>query len=56
MHTRIILWLLAFLCSYPLTVQAAPIQLPRTGQTASYGAGDDGAIQKGLAWPVPRFS
>ncbi len=27
----------------------------RTGQTASYGAGDDGDLEKGEEWPVPRF-
>ena len=32
----------------------APV--PKTGQTASYGAGDDGAWQKGVAWPTPRFT
>lgn len=32
------------------------IQLPRTGQTLTYKAGDDGALQKGVAWPDPRFS
>jgi len=31
------------------------IQLPRTGQTTSYAAGDDGAIKAGVAWPSPRF-
>jgi hypothetical protein len=30
-------------------------QVPRTGQTKSYGPRDDGALQKGVAWPVPRF-
>ena len=29
----------------------AAIQLPRTGQTLTYKAGDDGALQKGVAWP-----
>ena len=33
----------------------APAEVPRTGQTASYNQGDDGALQKGLAWPKPRF-
>jgi Protein of unknown function (DUF1566) len=33
----------------------APAPLPRTGQTDSYGPGDDGTMQKGVAWPVPRF-
>ena len=32
-----------------------PAPVARTGQTTSYGAGDDGALQKGLAWPTPRF-
>lgn len=28
----------------------------RTGQTNSYAAGDDGALQKGVAWPSTRFT
>jgi hypothetical protein len=28
--------------------------VPRTGQTASFGFGDDGALKKGIAWPGPR--
>jgi hypothetical protein len=28
----------------------------RTGQTVSYAAGDDGDLERGVAWPVPRFS
>lgn len=34
----------------------APIQLPRTGQTATYAPADDGALQIGVAWPTPRFT
>jgi hypothetical protein len=34
---------------------AQPIALPRTGQTVSYAVGDDGDLQKGVAWPDPRF-
>jgi hypothetical protein len=34
---------------------AAILQLPRTGQTASYAAGDDGSYQKGVEWPLQRF-
>ncbi len=30
--------------------------IPRTGQTASYRAGDDGNLQIGVASPTPRFS
>lgn len=28
----------------------------KTGQTVSYAANDDGALQSGAAWPVPRFT
>ena len=30
--------------------------VPKTGQTNSYQVGDDGAYQKGVAWPNPRFT
>ena len=29
--------------------------LPKTGVTVSRRAGDDGALEKGVAWPSPRF-
>ena len=32
------------------------IQLPKTGQTTSYASGDDGDLQRGVAWPDPRFT
>jgi len=32
------------------------IRLPKTGQTTSYYAGDDGNLQRGAAWPDPRFN
>lgn len=32
-----------------------PAPVPKTGQTISYAVGDDGDLQKGIAWPVPRF-
>ena len=32
----------------------APV--PKTGQTASYGTKDDGALQNGVASPTPRFT
>lgn len=36
---------------------AAPsAALPKTGQTESYRTGDDGAHEKGVAWPDPRFT
>ena len=30
--------------------------VPKTGQTTSYATGDDGDLQKGVAWPNPRFT
>jgi len=44
--------------SWKFTIYAVKpsASLPRTGQTASYGSGDDGDIQSGLAWPAPRFT
>ena len=30
--------------------------VPQTGQTDYYAAGDDGALQKGVPWPTPRFT
>ena len=33
-----------------------PSMVPKTGQTTSYAAGDDGALEKGVAWPNPRFT
>jgi hypothetical protein len=32
------------------------IELPKTGQTASYITGDDGHLRMGVAWPDPRFT
>ncbi|QXE90370.1 DUF1566 domain-containing protein [Geomonas subterranea] len=40
----------------PLHVYAGTVEIPRTGQAASYAAGDDGALQTGVAWPIPRFT
>lgn len=47
------------------TVQAAPVNLPETGQTTCYTAagtetacattGQDGDLKAGVAWPAPRF-
>ncbi len=34
----------------------APALTPATGQKTSYSPGDDGALQKGVAWPEPRFT
>ena len=44
--------------TYTVTVTlAAPVaSLTKTGQTSSYATGDDGDLQKGVAWPSPRFT
>lgn len=36
--------------------QTGVINLPQTGQTTSYYAGDDGDLQMGADWPDPRFT
>jgi hypothetical protein len=33
-----------------------PAPVPRTGQSTSYIAGDDGNVRKGIRWPDPRFT
>jgi hypothetical protein len=35
---------------------AFPANIPKTGQTTSYAAGDDGDLEWGVAWPAPRFT
>ena len=35
---------------------AYPANVAKTGQTSSLYAGDDGALQAGVAWPSPRFT
>ena len=30
--------------------------VPKTGQTTLYATGDDGDLEKGVAWPSPRFT
>lgn len=36
-------------------ISSGPAQLWSTGQTTSYDSSDDGAMQEGASWPVPRF-
>ena len=33
-----------------------PAPVPKSGQTTPYSTGDDGTLQKGVAWPDPRFT
>ncbi|MEI6209910.1 MAG: DUF1566 domain-containing protein [Desulfuromonadales bacterium] len=49
-----IMFIICLLTSGPAQA-AGVVTVLKTGQTATYAAGDDGALQKGLAWPVPRF-
>ena len=37
-------------------VVPVPAPVPKTGQTASYATGDDGDLERGIAWPNPRFT
>ena len=39
---------------YALTRERAPV--PKSGQTSSNATGDDGDLQRGVAWPDPRFT
>jgi YD repeat-containing protein len=32
------------------------VDLPKTGQSRSLAAGDDGMVQAGISWPAPRFT
>jgi len=41
---------------HPTLLHASEINLPRSGQTTSYGTGDAGAIQAGQPFPSPRFT
>ena len=34
----------------------SPAQLWKTGQTSSYETGDDGDLESGVSWPLPRFA
>ena len=54
MHKRVLLNLI-FLFAAVGIAHAGVVEVPRTGQTVSYAAGDDGALSKGVAWPLQRF-
>src|SRR5262245_26354977 len=38
------------------TVSKAPAPVPQTGQSTPFAPGDDGSLQAGIAWPIPRFT
>jgi len=35
---------------------APPAPVPQTGETTSFATGDDGDLQEGVEWPMPRFT
>lgn len=41
---------------YVWPVRAGQTTYHKTGQTTSYAAGDDGDLERGVAWPAVRFS
>ena len=55
--TIVAVFLVVGLISPGTTHAGALNQAPvaKTGQTNSYGSGDDGDLQKGVDWPDPRF-
>jgi hypothetical protein len=54
MRKPIVLFL-AFFTFVVGVVECSDVSLPKTGQTSTYGADDDGMLQKGITWPSPRF-
>jgi len=40
----------------PVDKNSYPAPIQQTGQTRSWSKGDDGNLQRGIHWPVPRFS
>jgi hypothetical protein len=58
MFPRISCFIIALLLSnaaFCMAVTSSP-KLPQTGQTTTYSAGDDGALQSGVPFPNPRFT
>jgi hypothetical protein len=56
MKFRVFVFCIALMTLFLLLAHATgTVQLSKTGQTISYGTGDDGAIQAGVTWPSPRF-
>lgn len=41
---------------FGVTGNVPPAPVPKTGCVISHETGDDGQYQKGVAWPVPRFT
>ena len=53
----VMLFCFTVILSLPKDAYAAgAVELPKTGQTATYFTGDDGDLEIGVAWPDPRFT
>jgi hypothetical protein len=46
----------AVFCMADSSDAAGKARIPKTGEITSYGTGSDGFLQKGVAWPNPRFT
>ncbi len=55
-RTTMVLMAALFMVLLPVLSMAGTVDLPRTGQTTSYATGDDGDLQVGVDWPLPRFT
>ena len=58
MARKILISLVVFICCFRVlgtVALAGSVDLPVTGQTTSYAIDDDGYLQMGVPWPVPRF-
>jgi hypothetical protein len=63
-YGKLFMFFVALLLSVLLVMQAdakgrkvvIPAPVPLTGQTSVYSTGDDGNLQIGVDWPVPRFT
>ncbi len=55
---RVFMVVVALLAAHLVTPEYSESQalVPRTGQTTSFATGDDGAVQAGVPFPVPRFT
>jgi len=49
-------WTYEGISFYVYPHQESPAPVPKTGQTTTYRAGDDGDYQMGAEWPEPRFT
>jgi hypothetical protein len=53
----LLITIFCMIAAFPADIFAAgTVALPQTGQSLSYAAGDDGALNKGVVWPSPRFT